>query len=128
MIADSLREVLNDFFESDPVFSVIVITALSGSKGVELFEAYVDSNQKKKAPNVVMSDLSMPNGIDGDEMVKRIRELGFDPLVFFYDGHDRCPPKCEFDCRFKKTIDPIKEILAEIRKIILKKFQPIVVL
>lgn len=124
-IVDSLREEINDFFEHDPIFSVVVITATSGDLGVDLFETYKNSNQKEKAPNVIISDLSMPNGIDGDDMVMKIQKLEFNPVVFFYDGQDRLlPPQCEFQTRFQKGTDRIENFLTEIRRILLQKFRP----
>lgn len=55
-----------------------VVTAFSGEEGLEVFE--------KAAPDIVLTDIKMP-GIDGIEVLKKIKEKESDAEVIIITGH-----------------------------------------
>jgi two-component system NtrC family sensor kinase len=55
-----------------------VVSAENGEKGIEVF--------KKERPQFVITDIKMP-GLDGIEVLKRIRELDSDTRVIVITGH-----------------------------------------
>ena len=55
-----------------------VVTALSGEEGLAVFE--------KESPDLVLTDIKMP-GMDGIEVLKRIKSLSDEPEVIIITGH-----------------------------------------
>jgi two-component system, NtrC family, sensor kinase len=72
---EGIRKLLALSLESD---GYEVSTAASGEEGIEIF--------KSKSPGIVLTDIKMP-GIDGIEVLKRIKELSPDTEVIMISGH-----------------------------------------
>ncbi len=70
-----IRNLLALSLESD---GYEVSTAANGEEGIEIF--------KSKRPSIVLTDLKMP-GLDGIEVLKRVKELNSDTEVIVITGH-----------------------------------------
>jgi two-component system NtrC family sensor kinase len=71
----STRDLLKLSLESD---GYTVFTAEDGAKGLELFA--------KENPSIILTDIKMP-GMDGIEVLKRVKELSPDAEVIVITGH-----------------------------------------
>ena len=71
----STRDLLKISLESD---GYTVFTAEDGPKGLEVFA--------RENPSIVLTDIKMP-GMDGIEVLKRIKELSPDAEVIVITGH-----------------------------------------
>lgn len=120
-IVECWKRLFQNFLENDEnFFLAAIITATSGISALELFKAYGNNGNSKLAPNIIFSDVQMPE-MDGDVMISKIRSLGFDPVVFFYDGGQKEKLCCNYDERFTKPVISYV-VLNNIRNILVDKF------
>ena len=69
-------DVIKNYFE---LRGYDITVAIRGTKGIELV--------KEKKPDVVLMDLKMP-GIDGDEVLSRLKSMDPSPKVIFVTAYD----------------------------------------
>jgi len=78
LVIDDEKPTLKMFRLFFDVYGYTVLTAEDGVKGLEAF--------KKEKPSIVFTDIKMP-GIDGFEVLKRIKEIDPRAQVIIITGH-----------------------------------------
>lgn len=78
LVIDDEQATLNMFSMFMSVYGHEVMTADNGEEGVDIF--------KKERPEIVMTDIKMP-GMDGIEVLRRIKAINKDAEVIVITGH-----------------------------------------
>lgn len=76
---DSILEILVDAIQSE---KYLIKTATSGMQAIEMFQ--------KESFDCLVTDINMP-GMDGVQLVHKLYELEFKPMVFVVTGYSDYP-------------------------------------
>ena len=78
---ENIRDFIKNFFT---IYNAKVFTAANGEEAIEIY-------QKENNIDVVITDLTVPGGMGGEELVKKILEINNNAKVIVSSGYSRDP-------------------------------------